>query len=107
MEVYEHSDDCTARHCVCARHTPGPWRVGPGRHSQTICVLDGMRVCADVLGDSPEADARLIAAAPEMRDALAALLATFRECIGHAAFADFERDNDAVIAAQQMLRKTA
>lgn len=54
-------------------HTPGPWKVNATPHSsnQSFVVLDSganghsKRVCA-VYSDNEEADARLIAAAPEM-----------------------------------------
>lgn len=39
--------------------------------------------------------------------ALRSLLAAFRTCIGHKPFHDFERDNDAVIIASQVLREAS
>jgi hypothetical protein len=51
-----------------AKHTPGPWETG-GR----IVVGDGM-VVADC-GEGAESNARLIAAAPELLDALSAIVA--------------------------------
>lgn len=56
------------------KHTPGPWEVnGPGEFE--ICDLDLIRITANVpiSEDGPKrtlADARLIAAAPELLAAL-------------------------------------
>jgi hypothetical protein len=63
------------------KHTPGPWKVNATPHSsnQDWVVLDSgtngrnKRVCA-VYSDNDEADARLIAAAPELLEALIGLL---------------------------------
>ena len=62
------------------KHTPGPWREG----ASTFCRGDGevqMRVYTDhpptefdVFGDNLAANARLIAAAPDMLEALQALM---------------------------------
>jgi hypothetical protein len=51
------------------------------------------------------ANAELIAAAPDMADALRGLLYAFRECVGRAAFAEFEASNHDVIAARAALAK--
>lgn len=47
----------------------------------------------------------ILAAAPELRDATRDLLKAFRECIGAAAFWEFEQSNPAVRAAQRALAK--
>jgi len=52
-----------------------------------------------------EANARLIAAAPDLAAALQATLNTFRECIGHAAFSDFESGNHTIRSARAALAK--
>ena len=66
-----------------AQHTPGPWAYTPGNSVLAVSASNGRRVA--VVGDaaywqnfrpSDEADARLIAAAPEL---LAALQATVEE----------------------------
>jgi hypothetical protein len=54
-------------------HTPGPWHVSDSNE-----VLDdkSMLVCAEIMGDNAEiykANARLIAAAPEMLETLKTL----------------------------------
>jgi len=52
------------------QHTPGPWVIHPealGEHS--IVTPDGRGLIADIYGRSP-ANARLIAAAPELLEAL-------------------------------------
>lgn len=62
-------DDCTCRGLVVATHTPGPWKVGTGwvmgpenQKGAPICTI----------GVSPvdDANARLIAAAPDLLAAL-------------------------------------
>jgi len=55
-------------------HTPGPWIVPDGGIRPTVYTEDGQHIatlydCGDVM----EANARLIAAAPDMYDALKAL----------------------------------
>lgn len=56
-------------------------------------------------GCCTEADAKLIAAAPDLADATRDLLKAFRDCIGSAAFWEFEQGNPAVRAAQRALAK--
>jgi len=65
-------------------HTPGPWRLGDvrwpnavyGRAETTIQAADGTNI-ATLRAGGPifEANARLLAAAPEMRELLIALSA--------------------------------
>lgn len=45
--------------------------------------------------------------APELAKALTDLLDAFRECVGHAAFDEFDASNPAVIAARAALAKAA
>ena len=50
------------------KHTPGPWAMTPGRHLERACVWDSdSRAVATVMTD---ANARLIAAAPDLLKAL-------------------------------------
>jgi hypothetical protein len=50
------------------QHTPGPWRIDP---EHPLCIESGRGNIALVnLARASEADARLIAAAPEMLEAL-------------------------------------
>lgn len=56
------------------KHTPGPWHVGCGRASHIVYAADGYAV-ADaktfhLKHESADANARLIAAAPDMLAAL-------------------------------------
>ncbi len=52
-------------------HTPGPWRLGPINYAD-VYSKDGELVALVIKGlDETAANARLIAAAPELRDALA------------------------------------
>jgi hypothetical protein len=75
-----------------AKHTPGPWRLeGPfderrieydytdasgNRHSGNVGIVDGKR------GEANEANARLIAEAPAMADALRGLLEAYDHPLG-------------------------
>lgn len=61
-----------------SKHTSGEWRVTPEENGNEYGVDSGkwgICICADAPGDgSAEANARLIAAAPELLSALEALL---------------------------------
>lgn len=63
------------------KHTPGPWRIGtaPPNGEQTIGTIRGMMVAVATTGVGMEeetlANARLIAAAPELLEALCEMLA--------------------------------
>jgi hypothetical protein len=65
--------------------SPGPWKVTPpygapgGEETRTVFASDGFGVCL-VSGDNREANARLIAAAPEMLS----LLREFTDNMEHA-----------------------
>jgi hypothetical protein len=62
-------------------HTRGPWTIGPRREILGQAFDDSARnICDKVRGGSPEAadaNARLIAAAPELLDSLKRVLAGF------------------------------
>ena len=59
-------------------HTPGPWEA----QGETVYQIDGYGLCY-VEGKRAEADARLIAAAPDMEKALAGVLRmTFEDLSG-------------------------
>ncbi len=59
------------------KHTPGPWHVGNSGRFLICTLTQKVKVYADemVHTDAPT-DARLIAAAPDLLDALIALLAS-------------------------------
>lgn len=69
-----------------AAHTPSPWRTDPESEHQWVLGADGGQVADCAIFLSPEfgqrtdainqANARLIAAAPELYEAVAELLAT-------------------------------
>ena len=65
-----------------SEHTPGPWTSYTGTHSiwaegqRAICVMTGARKTADMERD---ANARLIAAAPDLLTSLQALVALHDE----------------------------
>ena len=56
------------------KHTPGPWKVGKSVTNQMI-IMDKNNICISAITEWPDdisrykADARLIAAAPEMLEA--------------------------------------
>jgi hypothetical protein len=76
------------------KHTPGPWRVSEGMTPDTLLVRDDEHGIAQVWAaykpDGPlevgtkEANARLIAAAPELLEALRYLLNTDNVATVHA-----------------------
>jgi hypothetical protein len=63
-----------------AAHTPGPWKVEPGFHRNRIADADDAAICF-ALGFTQEAtaNARLIAAAPELLITLSNLIAAIEE----------------------------
>ena len=68
---------------MTTKHTPGPWRfvtratVHMSEHN--IAEVGTWKVCAKQGAVTTSADARLIAAAPDLLEALEAMLATY-EC---------------------------
>lgn len=64
-----------------ARHTPGPWVAVPSTQGPEIAIRAdgwGIALCADGLGDGVmECNARLIAAAPALKEALEVVLASY------------------------------
>lgn len=63
-----------------AKHTPGPWTTGPHYTNEAIYIQqpcetsNGGWLVATVWGEDKEANARLIAAAPELLAALEAMV---------------------------------
>lgn len=56
-------------------HTPGPWKAGSNGGTWGVCRVSGSEPVVWKMGGIPhEADARLIAAAPELLEACKALL---------------------------------
>lgn len=67
-----------------AKHTPGPWTIYPGaRGFGMIRDQNHLKVCsfgyAELCGDEADANARLIAAAPDMKAALGPLAMAARK----------------------------
>ena len=67
-----------------AKHTPGPWEVHQDADEEVTVRHEGGHVCDMHWGDNNKVDARLIAAAPEMLEAL--------EMVKKWAITDFEGD---------------
>lgn len=65
-----------------ASHTPGPWGLKPCSHGGLILLRDG--ITQSHLQIAPEADARLIAAAPDLLAALEEVAVTLDKWKGQA-----------------------
>src|SRR5690606_19394978 len=73
---HDRSGACCAGDGVMEKHTPGPWAVD-GKGSQAIVRANDLRIVSirhRLDGDEHEANARLIAAAPELLEALQLLM---------------------------------
>lgn len=57
-----------------AKHTPGPWRISSGCDRWVVQEKGGCIACVEQDRKFGEANARLIAAAPELLEALTSLL---------------------------------
>lgn len=97
-------------------HTPGPWQItgGDGRSEGYVRSLRRMPGAAHGIAvarinstglpvDEVAANARLIAAAPDLLRSLKATLDAFKECVGADGWREFEQNNAAVICAQGAL----
>ena len=88
------------------KHTPGPWRIGtaPPNGEQAIGTILGMMVAVATTGVGMEeetlANARLMAASPEMLEALRMWLDIHDTPSGFAG--KYGKALDAAIAAQQL-----
>lgn len=58
--------------------TPGPWTAGASAVYHTVKAADDVLVCFASMSENSFANARLLAAAPDMRDALTATVASLR-----------------------------
>jgi hypothetical protein len=89
-------------------HTPGPWTVQGFQIYADKGTQYGYRLIDVVRGRSEDelrANYALIAAAPDLADSLIEVLAVFRNCIGQAAFAEFETGNPIIRDARAALAK--
>jgi len=69
---------------MSSKHTPGPWWIekdGSDENNNEVNVINGSDGTMIVYGQANDADARLIAAAPELLDALQYLAADFRSVV--------------------------
>lgn len=55
---------------MSAQHTPGPWKIDPNRRGKAITCSIGLTIAGAHKCGSQDANARLIAAAPELLEAL-------------------------------------
>ena len=84
-----------------AKHTPGPWKLNRNAHGWYLktkcgCVLGGINRFPDTaeLASQCEPNARLIAASPDMLDALKASRAILASILG--------TDAESIIIAEQV-----
>ena len=87
-----------------SKHTKGPWLSvnGPCDDDfQCVCVVDHMTVCAKEVIGSAEDDARLIAAAPELLEALERLIKLRDDGLSN----DYYLFKDAIDAAREVAKK--
>lgn len=88
-------------------HTPGPWRVGETRHDYDCVIRNAENdpVCVGVVAGyskrTARANARLMAAAPEMLEALKAFLRAWRS----PPTGNFEERGEAYEAARTAIAK--
>ena len=69
---------------MSSKHTPGPWRIekdGSAENNNEVNVVNGADGTMIVYGQANDADARLIAAAPDLLDALQYLAYEFRSVV--------------------------
>ena len=87
---------------MSAQHTPGPWWVekdGSAEHRNEANVINGADGTMIVYGQVNDADARLIAAAPDLLEALKTLTAYLGKTATHTS------DLEAVWDAEKVIRK--
>lgn len=83
------------------QHTPGPWAVTPNDHARVVAPATADRPYSVVVAECPgyqeprEANARLIAEAPTMRDLVQRLADRLQEEAGWGA--DFAADDEALV----------
>lgn len=94
---------------MAAQFTPGPWRYGPATNYSGLYIAPGNRYpilaalhengrCEAInFPGQTEANARLIAAAPELYEALEELLSATKE-VGYVHYAPMRRKAEAVLA---------
>lgn len=79
---------------MAAKHTPGPWDYAPtaGNHDFSIYAAETGRRDIALVRDFNEANARLIASAPEMREALLFIIDANARLIDAQAVAENNQD---------------
>jgi len=83
--------------------TPGPWRVGGNSGFVNQIQIEPAIGCAYGAGYEVKANARLIAAAPDLLEALEFMLSVFNET--YPDVADDEEDREAWAKARAAIRK--
>lgn len=92
-------------------HTPGPWEVHPEENrrafAENLVVADGVAVAIALNNEERgagwtkcEANARLIAAAPDLLESLRALVEVASECIPETAGHELEQARAAIAKAE-------
>jgi hypothetical protein len=84
-----------------AKPTPGPWKIKKDRFSQSVWA--GNERIAEMMGwgkNRRRANARLIAAAPAMLEALRLMMDTTRHCDGRPYQSSFDAARAAIAQAE-------
>lgn len=89
---------------MTTKHTPGPWRLW-GKADPSQVISDATGFIAQTLGGNDEANARLIAAAPELLEALKNLDEAYCRSGGPLTRAERNEDRKRLIAARAAIAK--
>lgn len=97
---------------MSAKHTPGPWWIekdGSAENNNEVNVVNGADGTMIVYGQANDADARLIAAAPDLLDALQYLADEFRSVVNSEfathRYPDPAKDDPAYLKAMAAISK--
>lgn len=87
------------------KHTPGPWEISRFEHGQAAIRSDEGYICTAYMASNgkAKANAHLIAAAPELYEALKSLLWRYRELVNNVGPGDDEYKT--IQTAQTALRR--
>lgn len=98
-----------------SRYTPGPWKAGNNGHNGVIYIMAGEDILCEVFDDDrlvplpDEANARLIAAAPDLLEALTTFVSQYVALVesGDAGCWDVEAEPKVIAARAAIAKATA